>query len=97
MWFNRKFDLNDVLNAGITLTNADFDVSLKTSRANYSSNIGAPSIPNVNWDDIGGLANVKEEILDTIQLPLDRPDLFADGLKKRSGTLYIWMSIFFSN
>lgn len=42
-------------------------------------------IPNVTWDDVGGLASVKTDILDTIELPLSRPELFAKGLKKRSG------------
>lgn len=57
------------------------------ARASYSQNIGAPTIPNVSWDDVGGLANVKSEILDTIQLPLEHPELFAQDLKKRSGML----------
>jgi len=34
-----------------------------------------------------GLANVKSDILDTIQLPLEHPELFSNGLKKRSGIL----------
>jgi hypothetical protein len=40
----------------------------------------------VRWDDVGGLADVKREILDTVQLPLRHPHLFADGMRKRSGT-----------
>ncbi len=35
-------------------------------------------IPNVHWNDIGGLAMAKKEILNTIQLPLLHPDLFGD-------------------
>jgi peroxin-6 len=61
---------------------------LSKARASYSESIGAPKIPNVSWDDVGGLANVKADILDTIQLPLEHPELFADGLKKRSGGLF---------
>ncbi|KAJ7684814.1 AAA-domain-containing protein [Mycena polygramma] len=57
------------------------------ARAAYSESIGAPKIPNVSWDDVGGLATVKSDILDTIQLPLEHPELFTDGLKKRSGIL----------
>lgn len=72
--------------AGMALTTADFDVAMNEARASYSQNIGAPTIPNVSWDDVGGLANVKSEILDTIQLPLEHPELFAQDLKKRSGT-----------
>lgn len=67
---------------------ADFDAALGKARASYSESIGAPKIPNVSWDDVGGLVHVKTDILDTIQLPLDHPELFADGLKKRSGTFY---------
>lgn len=63
----------------------DFETALNEARSSYSESIGAPKIPNVTWDDVGGLAAVKKDILDTIQLPLDYPELFADGLKKRSG------------
>ncbi|GAA5889484.1 hypothetical protein JCM5296_005959 [Sporobolomyces johnsonii] len=73
--------------AGISLTSHDFSRALDAARASYSESIGAPKIPNVTWDDVGGLGNVKSDILDTIQLPLERPELFADGLKKRSGIL----------
>ena len=45
-------------------------------------------IPNVKWDDVGGLDDVKAEILDTIQLPLQHPELLAAGLR-RSGKFFI--------
>lgn len=64
---------------------ADIEKALQLARLAYSDSIGAPKIPNVTWDDVGGLASVKSDILDTIQLPLEHPELFADGLKKRSG------------
>ncbi|KAJ3861388.1 AAA-domain-containing protein [Lentinula novae-zelandiae] len=79
--------LSFVFVAGLSLTNADFTQALEQARASYSESIGAPKIPSVSWDDVGGLAQVKADILDTIQLPLDHPELFADGLKKRSGVL----------
>ncbi|KAJ4480455.1 P-loop containing nucleoside triphosphate hydrolase protein [Lentinula edodes] len=79
--------LSFVFVAGLSLTNADFTQALDQARAAYSESIGAPKIPSVSWDDVGGLAQVKADILDTIQLPLDHPELFADGLKKRSGIL----------
>jgi peroxin-6 len=41
---------------------------------------------HVKWEDVGGLAHVKREILDTIQLPLNRPDLFSGDLRKRCAT-----------
>jgi peroxin-6 len=72
--------------AGLSLNSHDFDHALNRSRSAYSRNIGAPKIPNVSWDDVGGLAHVKSDLQDTIQLPLEHPDLFADGIKKRSGS-----------
>ncbi|KAG2115312.1 P-loop containing nucleoside triphosphate hydrolase protein [Suillus discolor] len=63
------------------------ELSLLKARTTFSQNIGAPKIPAVMWEDIGGLSRVKNEILDTIQLPLEHPELFIEGLKKRSGIL----------
>jgi peroxin-6 len=76
-----------IISAGMTLTGKDFEEALSQARLSYSETIGAPKIPNVTWDDVGGLASVKDDILDTIQLPLEHPELFTDGLKKRSGIL----------
>ena len=67
---------------------ADFDVAVDAARKNFADSIGAPKIPNVSWDDVGGLSNVKDAVMETIQLPLERPDLFAKGMKKRSGILF---------
>jgi peroxin-6 len=36
-------------------------------------------VPNVKWEDIGGLIEAKREILDTVQLPLQHPELFGKG------------------
>lgn len=44
-------------------------------------------MPDVRWDDVGGLENVKRAILDTVELPLKHPSLFAAGLRQRSGVL----------
>jgi peroxin-6 len=52
-----------------------------------ASAIGTPKVPNVKWEDVGGLEDVKKAILDTVQLPLMHRELFASGLRKRSGVL----------
>lgn len=70
------------------LTPADFEVAVDAARKNFADAIGAPKIPNVTWDDVGGLENVKDTVSETIQLPLERPELFAKGMKKRSGILF---------
>lgn len=70
------------------LTPEHFTTSINDARSKFSDAIGAPRIPTVTWDDIGGLDIVKGEILDTIELPLKHPELFSSGVKKRSGILF---------
>ncbi|KAI9293385.1 AAA-domain-containing protein [Neoconidiobolus thromboides FSU 785] len=82
-----KINQSTIDKAGFQIQTQDFEEALNKSRAQYSDSIGAPKIPNVTWDDVGGLASVKGDILDTIQLPLQHPELFASGAKKRSGIL----------
>ncbi len=71
----------------VVISGVDVERGLLSVRSTYSATIGAPKIPSVSWDQVGGLAGVKDEILETIQLPLSQPDLFSAGLKKRSGIL----------
>ncbi|TCD67646.1 peroxisomal assembly protein [Steccherinum ochraceum] len=73
--------------SGIQLKAKDIDSALSKARENHAESIGAPQIPQVSWDDVGGIADAKADILDTIQLPLEHPELFAVGMKKRSGIL----------
>ena len=70
------------------MTSNDFSLAVDAARKNFADAIGAPKIPNVSWDDVGGLTNVKDAVMETIQLPLERPELFAKGMKKRSGILF---------
>ena len=75
-------------NGARSVTRADFDIAIEAARKNFADAIGAPKIPNVTWDDVGGLTHVKDAVMETIQLPLERPELFAKGMKKRSGILF---------
>ena len=84
--------VRDILIAGgpssRCVAKVDFDIAIEAARKNFADAIGAPKIPNVTWDDVGGLNNVKDAVMETIQLPLERPELFAKGMKKRSGILF---------
>ena len=82
-WFPRKLE-EHLCVFGAKLCMKDFEDSLEILQSSLSDAIGAPKIPSVQWDDVGGLAEVKAEILDTVQLPLQHPELFAAGLR-RSG------------
>ncbi|KAI9764498.1 MAG: peroxisomal assembly protein [Geoglossum simile] len=87
-----EVNVRDVLVSGgetsRCVTKSDFDIAVDHARKNFADAIGAPKIPNVSWDDVGGLKNVKDAVMETIQLPLERPELFAKGMKKRSGILF---------
>ena len=90
--FQSHHTVHDVLVAGgeavRCLNKADFELAVEAARKNFADAIGAPKIPNVSWEDVGGLENVKDAVMETIQLPLERPELFAKGMKKRSGILF---------
>ncbi|KAH0830459.1 AAA-domain-containing protein [Lanmaoa asiatica] len=81
-----NFDVQQVVTQPVISTK-QFDTALLKARSTFAQSIGAPSIPTVLWEDVGGLGPVKDDILDTVQLPLDHSELFQDGLKKRSGVL----------
>lgn len=74
--------------AATHLVPSDFTSAISAARSTFSDAIGAPKIPTVTWADVGGLASQKDAIMETISLPLTRPDLFANGIRKRSGILF---------
>jgi SpoVK/Ycf46/Vps4 family AAA+-type ATPase len=77
----------DMVCAGICVTSEDIDQALDLMHAANATTLGTPKIPQVKWEDVGGLMEAKREILDTIQLPLQHPELFAKGASTRSGIL----------
>ena len=42
-------------------------------------------VPNVSWDDIGGLEDVKRELYETVQYPVEHADKFLKfGMRLKS-------------
>jgi transitional endoplasmic reticulum ATPase len=49
----------------------------------------AVEIPNVTWKDIGGLENVKRELQETVQYPVEHPEKFEKfGMQPSKGVLF---------
>ena len=49
----------------------------------------AVEIPNVTWDDVGGLENVKRELQELVQYPVEHPDMFLKfGMSPSRGVLF---------
>ncbi|XP_064302596.1 peroxisome biogenesis factor 6 isoform X1 [Phalacrocorax carbo] len=78
----------DFCTAGFPVLEDDFNVALDQLHDAHSQAVGAPKIPSVSWQDVGGLQEVKKEILDTIQLPLEHPELLSLGLCRTGLLLY---------
>jgi SpoVK/Ycf46/Vps4 family AAA+-type ATPase len=69
------------------LTTAHLLAALDRLQTARRDAIGAPKVPTVRWSDVGGLSSVKRDLIDTVQLPLQSPELFARGLRRRRGLL----------
>jgi len=66
---------------------ADFDEALKDVQPSALREVMV-EIPNVKWQDIGGLDEVKEELKQVVEWPLKYPEVFKKmGIKPPSGVL----------
>jgi transitional endoplasmic reticulum ATPase len=76
----------EVLNK-IKITDKDFEDALKDIQPSALREIQIQR-PNVSWEDIGGLSEVKEELSQVVEWPIKYPELFAEGgIKPPKGLL----------
>uniref|UniRef100_A0A1I7V1Y2 Peroxisomal ATPase PEX6 n=1 Tax=Caenorhabditis tropicalis TaxID=1561998 RepID=A0A1I7V1Y2_9PELO len=61
---------------------AIYEELIDTRNTNFADAIGAPKIPNVCWEDVGGLEETKQTVLESI-----RTNLFGSRALKRSGII----------
>ncbi len=63
----------------------DFMEALKVIEPSSLREVTA-EIPNVKWDDVGGLDEVKNELKEAVELPLLKPDVFTKlGIRPSKG------------
>ncbi|MFL6372322.1 MAG: CDC48 family AAA ATPase [Nitrososphaera sp.] len=67
----------EILNK-IKITKQDFDEALRDVQPSAMREVLVQR-PNIGWDDIGGLHQVKEELVEAIEWPLKHADLFAEA------------------
>ncbi|XP_059607731.1 peroxisomal ATPase PEX6 [Phlebotomus argentipes] len=70
------------------LTLQHFSQHLSAMQEQFSDSMGAPKVPKVLWSDIGGLARIKDEIQNSIGLPLRHVHLMGGNLRRSGILLY---------
>ncbi|RZS14622.1 hypothetical protein BHM03_00046351 [Ensete ventricosum] len=77
----------EILNS-MAVTNEHFKTALGTSNPSALRET-VVEVPNVSWDDIGGLDNVKRELQETVQYPVEHPEKFEKfGMSPSKGVLF---------
>ena len=71
----------------LKITSKDFQEALKIVRPSVLREVLIET-PNIKWEDIGGLANIKKELKETIEWPLKNPKIFKRmGIRPPRGLL----------
>jgi transitional endoplasmic reticulum ATPase len=77
----------EVLNS-MAVTNEHFQTALGTSNPSALRET-VVEVPNVTWEDVGGLENVKRELQETVQYPVEHPEKFEKfGMSPSKGVLF---------
>ncbi|KAH6670234.1 cell division cycle protein [Verticillium dahliae] len=72
---------------GVTMEN--FRFALGVSNPSALREVAVVEVPNVRWEDIGGLESVKQDLKESVQYPVDHPEMFLKfGLSPSRGVLF---------
>ncbi|XP_075060630.1 peroxisome biogenesis factor 6 [Mixophyes fleayi] len=81
-------DEEGLLTAGFPIISLDLENALSELQEAHSQEIGAPKVPCVRWKDVGGLQDAKRQLLDTVQLPLEHPEILSLEFRRSGILLY---------
>ena len=77
----------EVLDA-MTVTMDHFNTAMETTNPSALRET-VVEVPNVTWEDIGGLEEVKRELRETVQYPIEHPDKYTKfGMSPSKGVLF---------
>jgi len=78
----------EVLEA-LDVTMDNFRFALGVSNPSALREVAVVEVPNVRWDDIGGLEGVKRELIESVQYPVEHPEKFLKfGMSPSRGVLF---------
>jgi len=73
----------------LAVSNEDFQFALGKSHPSALRETTCVEVPNVSWDDVGGLENVKRELQELVQYPVQHPEKFLKfGMNPSRGVLF---------
>jgi transitional endoplasmic reticulum ATPase len=72
---------------GVTMDNLRFALGISNPFA--LREVTVVDVPNVRWDDIGGLENVKRELIKSIQYPVNHPVKFLKAVANECAAKFI--------
>ncbi len=76
----------EVLDA-LSVDNADFENALKRVQPSAMREVMV-QVPNIGWDDVGGLDEARDKLREGVELPLKHPDAFRRlGIRPAKGFL----------
>lgn len=78
----------DVLDS-LCVCNEHLKHAMEVTKPSALRERGLVEVPKVSWDDIGGLQNVKLELQETVQYPVEHPEMFEMfGMSPSRGVLF---------
>ncbi len=85
---NKKSVPNEIL-ANLNVTRADFMEALALIQPSALREVFVER-PNVHWDDVGGLEEVKQQLREAVELPVKNPEAFEKiGIRPVKGILLV--------
>jgi len=74
--------------AAMSVTQDHFNVAMKAANPSVLRST-VVAVPNVKWEDIGGLEDVKKQLIEMVQWPFEHPEVFLKyGQKPSRGVLF---------
>ncbi|KAG2583816.1 hypothetical protein PVAP13_6KG246000 [Panicum virgatum] len=78
----------DVLNS-LRVCNDHLKHAMEVTKPSALRETGLVEVPKVSWEDIGGLEDVKLELQETVQYPVEHPEMFEMfGMSPSRGVLF---------
>ncbi|MBS3815254.1 MAG: AAA family ATPase, partial [Hadesarchaea archaeon] len=72
---------------GLEVTKEDFSAAMRQVEPSAMREV-LIQVPDVNWKDVGGLEDVKQDLKESVELPIKNPDAFEKlGIEAPHGTL----------